>query len=94
MSEFFNKLVAEIEKNQIDHEILIRVGYGASGQAAGSLEIFNWMNKNLKTKTDLRLVGALGLSYLEPIVDIKIKGKSRVLYSNVDLKKGRKMLRK
>jgi NADH-quinone oxidoreductase subunit F len=87
LSEFFNKLVAEIEKKQIDQEILIRVGYGASGQAAGSLEIFNWMNKNLKTKTDLRLVGALGLSYLEPIVDIKIKGKSRVLYSNVDLKK-------
>ena len=87
MSEFFNKLVTEIKKNQIDQEILIRVGYGASGQAAGSLEIFNWLKKNLKTKTDLRLVGALGLSYLEPIVDIKIKGKSRVLYSNVDLKK-------
>jgi NADH-quinone oxidoreductase subunit F len=87
LSEFFNKLVTEIKKNQINQEILIRVGYGASGQAAGSLEIFNWLNKNLKTKTDLRLVGALGLSYLEPIVDIKIKDKSRVLYSNVDLKK-------
>ena len=37
------------------------------------------------------MVGALGLSYLEPIVDIKIKDKPRVLFSNVDIEKIQKI---
>ena len=80
MSEIFNQLVSKIESQQSDEDILIRVGYGASGQASGSKKIFDWLKKNLKSNTDIRMVGALGLSYLEPIVDIKIKYKPRVLF--------------
>ena len=91
MSEIFNQLVSKIESQQSDEDILIRVGYGASGQASGSKKIFDWLKKNLKSNTDIRMVGALGLSYLEPIVDIKIKDKPRVLFSNVDIEKIQKI---
>jgi len=91
LSEIFNQLVSKIESQQSDEDILIRVGYGASGQASGSKKIFDWLKKNLKSNTDIRMVGALGLSYLEPIVDIKIKDKPRVLFSNVDIEKIQKI---
>ena len=91
MSEIFNQLVSKIESQQSDEDILIRVGYGASGQASGSKKIFDWLKKKLKSNTDIRMVGALGLSYLEPIVDIKIKDKPRVLFSNVDIEKIQKI---
>jgi len=91
LSEIFNQLVSKIESQQSDEDILIRVGYGASGQASGSKKIFDWLKKKLKSNTDIRMVGALGLSYLEPIVDIKIKDKPRVLFSNVDIEKIQKI---
>ncbi|MBM32477.1 MAG: NADH-quinone oxidoreductase subunit F [Chloroflexi bacterium] len=91
MSEVFNKLVSKVKSQDFDEEILIRVGYGASGQAAGSIKVYDWLTNNFKSKGEIRLVGALGLSYLEPIVDIKIKGKPRVLFSNVDVEKIQKI---
>ena len=91
MSEIFNQLVSKIESQQSDEDILIRVGYGASGQASGSKKIFDWLKKKLTSNTDIRMVGALGLSFLEPIVDIKIKDKPRVLFSNVDIEKIQKI---
>ena len=91
MSEVFNKLVSKVKSQEFDEEILIRVGYGASGQAAGSIKVYDWLTNNFKSKGEIRLVGALGLSYLEPIVDIKIKGKPRVLFSNVDVEKIQKI---
>ena len=87
MSDLYDQIFSQIYEKHKEKDCLIRVGYGASGQAAGALDIFHWLKENIKIQAEVRLVGSLGLSYLEPVIDIKIKGTSRVFYSNVDLEK-------
>ena len=68
-----------------ENNIWIRVGYGASGQAAGAQEIFDLL-KELASDMDnvtITLVGSMGLSYAEPLMDIKSNNGPRIFYNNV-----------
>ena len=67
--------------------IWIRIGYGASGQAAGADDVFNEFNKlaNNKKNVSVSFVGSMGLSYAEPLVDFTYADGLRIFYNNVDL---------
>ena len=64
----------------------VRVGYGASGQAAGAqavYEAFKEYGPEGKDQIHLSLVGANGLMYLEPTVDVSNPRGSRVIHAEV-----------
>ncbi len=64
----------------------VRVGGGLSGQAAGSYDLFDRVQKEVRSrdlKAAVSLVGASGLMHLEPIVDITSPAGIRVFYGNV-----------
>ena len=64
----------------------VRVGYGASGQAAGAQQVFDAFSQfghDGSDQINLSMVGAHGLMYLEPIVDIVVPGANRIIHANV-----------
>ena len=64
----------------------IRIGTELNGQAAGALEVVEALRSELDARgieANVDEVGTLGLSYAEPLVDVLIKGKSRLLFSRV-----------
>lgn len=64
----------------------IRVQAGTSGQAAGSDEVIASVKAAIEAngvEANLNSVSAIGLMYLEPIVDVKMPGEPRILYGNV-----------
>jgi NADH:ubiquinone oxidoreductase subunit F (NADH-binding)/(2Fe-2S) ferredoxin len=64
----------------------VRVQGGTSGQAAGSDEVLATIREAVKSagvKANVTSVSAIGLMYLEPIVDVKLPNAPRVLYGNV-----------
>lgn len=64
----------------------IRVQGGTSGQAAGSDSVLASVKSAVKSNevdANISLVSAIGLMYLEPIVDVQMPGSPRVLYGNV-----------
>ncbi len=64
----------------------VRVGYGASGQAAGAQAVYEALKEygpEGKNQINLSLVGANGLMYLEPTVDVLNPMGSRVIYAEV-----------
>ena len=64
----------------------VRVGYGASGQAAGAQAVFDALKPYGPEGTDqinLSMVGAHGLMYLEPIVDVVVPNANRVIHASV-----------
>ena len=64
----------------------VRVGYGASGQAAGADAVYDALKSYGPDGTDevnLSMVGALGLMYLEPVVDVVVPGLNRIFHVNV-----------
>ena len=65
----------------------VRVGYGTSGYAAGAKEIFEYFTEKTKAMDNVKvdLVGSLGLSFAEPLVDITKEDGVRVFYNNVDI---------
>ena len=71
--------------------IWIRIGYGASGQAAGADDVFNEFNKlaNNKKNVSVSFVGSMGLSYAEPLVDFTYADGLRIFYNNVDKEKAK-----
>lgn len=65
-----------------------RVGFGASGQAAGAQAVYDSLtpySQNGSEKITLSKVGAHGLMYLEPILDVQMPGRDgdRVIHANV-----------
>tara|TARA_B100001996_G_C18661765_1_gene593344 strand:- start:624 stop:2333 length:1710 start_codon:yes stop_codon:yes gene_type:complete len=83
-----NTALKEWDNLNSEDNIWIRVGYGASGQAAGAQEIYNLL-KNLSVDMDnitITLVGSMGLSYAEPLIDIKGHNGIRIFYNNVTTK--------
>ncbi len=63
-----------------------RVGFGASGQAAGAQAVYDALkpySQHGSGKVQLSKVGAHGLMYLEPVVDVQIPNRDRVLHVNV-----------
>ena len=69
------------------NNIWIRVSYGASGQAAGADKVFEKLKSlaNGKNNVFVSLVGSMGLSYAEPLVDITFNNRIRIFYNNVDV---------
>ena len=64
----------------------VRVGYGASGQAAGADAVYDALKPYGPDGTDqvnLSMVGAHGLMYLEPVVDVVVPGANRLFHANV-----------
>ena len=64
----------------------IRIGTELNGQAAGALEVVDALRSELDARgieANVDEVGTLGLSYAEPLVDVLIQGKSRLLFSRV-----------
>lgn len=64
----------------------IRVQGGTSGQAAGSDEVLATVKEAVQSsgvEANVTSVSAIGLMYLEPIVDVQMPGEARVLYGNV-----------
>ncbi len=64
----------------------VRVGYGASGQAAGADAVYDAFKSYGPDGTDevnISMVGAHGLMYLEPVVDVVVPGVNRIFHVNV-----------
>ena len=84
--KILNEANSKWENLTLSQNVWIRISYGASGQAAGAEEVFNkfkalsLQNKNVFVS----LVGSMGLSYAEPLVDFTFKSGIRVFYNNVD----------
>ena len=94
----FVDLKNKSEKNWNDlnysKNIWVRIGYGASGEAAGAKKIYDFFvakTSDLKNVT-VDLVGALGISYAEPLVDITSNDGIRIFYNNVNLEIATKIL--
>ncbi len=67
-------------------KLWIRVQGGTSGQAAGSDEVMASVKEAVESSgvdANITPVSAIGLMYLEPIVDVQMPGEPRVLYGNV-----------
>ena len=66
----------------------IRIGTALCGQAAGAEEVADAFEAELKVQgldATVSRVGCLGLCYAEPLVDILVPGKGRVVYGNVTM---------
>ena len=74
---------------------LIYVGAGTCGRAAGAMETWDAARETLDelgVKADFVEVGCIGPCYLEPLMDVKLPGKSRLSYANVSPSKARTIL--
>ena len=66
--------------------VAINIGMGTCGIAAGARETMNAIQSELaRQQIDAQIasVGCIGICAKEPLVDIQVAGKSRVLYANV-----------
>lgn len=73
-------------KRQTQTGVSISVGMGTCGIAAGARETMNALQSELaRLQIDARIapVGCIGVCAKEPLVDIQVAGKSRVLYANI-----------
>ena len=64
----------------------IRVGGGTSGQATGADSVFDSFKSTVEStgaNANVSMVGAMGLMYMEPQVDILMPDGVRVFYGNV-----------
>ncbi|RKX97476.1 MAG: NADH-quinone oxidoreductase subunit NuoF [Spirochaetes bacterium] len=69
--------------------MVIKVGYGASGIAAGSAEILKTIKNYIKDKNyNIKVIqtGDLGMSFREPIVEVDSKATDRIILGNVKSK--------
>ena len=65
----------------------IRIGGGTSGQAAGADSVFDSFKSTVEgvgANANVSMVGAMGLMYMEPQVDILMPDGVRVFYGNVE----------
>lgn len=66
--------------------VMVNIGMGTCGIAAGARETMNAIQSELaRLQIDAQVapVGCIGICAKEPLVDIQVAGKSRVLYANV-----------
>ena len=76
---------------------IIFIGTGSCGNAAGAQATWSGVEKilkKLKVKAQIVNVGCIGPCYLEPLMDVKLPGKPRVSFSNVDESKAERILKK
>ncbi len=64
----------------------IIIGYGTCGISAGADQVYKKVKETIQNQNidvDLSRVGCIGLCYQEPLMDIQIQGKPRVIYNKV-----------
>jgi len=70
-------------------------GLGTCGIAAGGLPLKKFAEGYIDEKSinaDIISVGCIGMCHAEPLVDVKLPGKPRVTYSEVDLEKLKRII--
>ena len=80
---------------QDSHEPVIYIGAASCGRAAGALAVMESVRETLKAnnlKAKIVQVGCIGPCYLEPLMDIRLPGRPRVSYANVNAKKAAKIV--
>jgi (2Fe-2S) ferredoxin len=85
LSHLSQQMKRDLE-DSMAHEILITIGMGTCGQAAGAGETWQTFQKELALRNiqaTLRAVGCIGMCVKEPLVDIQINGQQRISYNNV-----------
>jgi NADP-reducing hydrogenase subunit HndB len=79
-------------------DIKILIGMATCGLAAGAKEVYEAMEDEIKNKelnnVHIKQVGCLGYCFGEPMVEVCVPGQDPVVYSNVDEKKGREIIKK
>lgn len=79
------ELLARLRRESISKPI-ISVGAGTCGMVAGALKTFEAINDYVterKIDVVVQKVGCLGICNLEPLVDIHIPGKNRIIFKNI-----------
>lgn len=79
------KLKSSLDETQSE-KIIITVGMGTCGLAAGAGAIFQAVqNEVAQREIDviIRSVGCIGMCVREPLLDIQLPGQPRVTYNNV-----------
>ncbi len=67
-------------------QVIITIGMGTCGLAAGAGETYQAFQRELEKRNlpvTLRSVGCIGMCVMEPLVDIQLAGQPRVTYGNV-----------
>jgi len=75
----------------------IKVGMTTSGIAAGAEEVFAFLLEEKKKQNlniEIKRFGYAGLSNIEPVVQVNIKGMGNLVYRNVDKERAREILKK
>ncbi len=84
-SGIIKEQLLHLRRESIDKPI-ISVGAGTCGMVAGALKTFESINDYVnerKIKVIIQKVGCLGICNFEPLVDIQIPGKARILFKNI-----------
>lgn len=74
------------QKKALQEHILIYVGAGTCGLAAGAGETLEQIKYELEKRgvtAEITTVGCIGMCVREPLVDIQLPGQTRVTYGNV-----------
>jgi NADH-quinone oxidoreductase subunit F len=90
------KAQAVWEAEQSSRRPTIYVGTATCGLAAGAgelLDVLEALLKRHKVRADICQVGCIGLCYLEPLVDVRLPGGTRVCYANVTEKTLEKIIK-
>ncbi len=72
-------------------DTIVKVGLGSCGIAAGALDVFNHLEKDVKGSFHLHQTSCIGLCFAEPIVEVH-RGDERTVYGNVDIKFAEKIM--
>jgi NADH-quinone oxidoreductase subunit F len=83
------------EKFQNNERPVIFIGAATCGRAAGAIDVRHAVEEFLnefKVDADIVEVGCIGPCYLEPLMDVKLPGKPRISYSNMNPDKVKRTL--
>lgn len=87
--EDLSRLQVQVKKELQDkaaQNIIITVGMGTCGQAAGAGDTLRAIQNELSKRelqAIIKTVGCIGMCVKEPLVDIQLPGEQRVTYTNV-----------
>ncbi len=91
------KSITEWQSVRQPDEPVIFIGMASCGIAAGADKVKTVIRKTLeeyKLTAKIVEVGCIGTCYLEPIVDITVKGQPRISFGNVDEKRAEYIIKK
>ena len=87
LRELRKKLKKDMSARNEDEQPKIIIGMGTCGIAAGAREILKTVMEEIN-KRDLEVAvtqtGCIGMCEKEPLIDVKLPGKERITYGNLD----------